>query len=150
MTSLTRTKFNHIVMNDIWALGFLITYKPVSIFSPFVVFLKAESLSLDSTGGGGKQKLTRKAKRIAFFLGMFVFGLYIRGCLKIIVCWVCAYFLSRGVEKEEEGRSDVTLRMSIEDHSSGIERSAAALGHRVGLRSMSAYTSPLLNQEILT
>lgn len=33
----------------------------------------------------------------------------------------------------------MTLRMSIEDHSSGIERSAAALGHRVGLRSMSMY-----------
>lgn len=44
------------------------------------------------------------------------------------------------------------MRMSIEDHSSGIERSAAALGHRVGLRSMSMYIHfpPLLNQEILT
>jgi hypothetical protein len=41
---------------------------------------------------------------------MFEFGLYIRGCLKIIVCWVFACFQSRGVEKEEEeeGRSDVT------------------------------------------
>lgn len=55
MTSLTRTKFNHIVMNDIWALGFLITYKPVSLFPPFVVFFKSGIFISGFDPGGGNK-----------------------------------------------------------------------------------------------